>query len=356
MRVVSGEIVYHTIAFENQKMIHHLVHEIAIVTHHNDASTEVCQILFEQLERSNVKIVRRFVKDKEVRSLHQHQTELQTTSLPSGKFVDIILLTSWRKQKVGKKLQCREVATSSQIHRFSHITHHINHFHLRINRQPILREIAKLYGFSHHKTPARGRNFSKEHFNERTFPRSIVSHDPHFLKAREIVVEIFENNDTILKSFRHIFSLKNLRTNVSSLHIKSRSAFLSASFRLLFEFVESLLARTTLVTTCLRLSAHPVEFFAIEIARFVNVSIGSRNAFVAFLQIVGIISLITICRLLINLDNRLTHTVEKIAIVRHQEESFSIALQIFLQPFNHLQIQMVSGFVENEQVGISNEH
>ena len=76
LRVVAREIVDHAFSAKHQQMIDNTVHKIAIVAHYDDATAEVCQVFFKELKRCNVEIVRRFVKNKEIRGLHQHQTEL----------------------------------------------------------------------------------------------------------------------------------------------------------------------------------------------------------------------------------------------------------------------------------------
>ena len=70
--------------------------------------------------------------------------------------------------------------------------------------------------------------------------------------------------------------------------------------------------------------------------------------FVAFLQIVGIVAAIGVGRAVVQLNNGLTHAIEEITIVRNEEQRLRVALQILLQPFNHLHIEMVSRLVENK--------
>ena len=42
--------------------------------------------------------------------------------------------------------------------------------------------------------------------------------------------------------------------------------------------------------------------------------------------------------------------------MRNEEQRLRVALQILLQPFDHLHIEMVSRLVENEKIGICDQH
>ena len=76
LRIVAGEVLDLALALEYQQVVHDLVHEVAVVTHHNDASGEVLQVLFQYLQRHDVKVVGGFVEHQEVGVLHQHGTEV----------------------------------------------------------------------------------------------------------------------------------------------------------------------------------------------------------------------------------------------------------------------------------------
>ena len=85
-------------------MINHLVHEIAIVTHHNHASRKVLQILFQNLQGYDIQIVRRLVEHQEIGILHQHRTEIQFPSLTATQFIHIVVLLFWGKKEILQKL------------------------------------------------------------------------------------------------------------------------------------------------------------------------------------------------------------------------------------------------------------
>ena len=50
------------------------------------------------------------------------------------------------------------------------------------------------------------------------------------------------------------------------------------------------------------------------------------------------------------------YAVEEVAVVCHHEQSLVATLQIPLKPFYHLEVEVVCRFVEDEQVGLGDEH
>merc|ERR1712013_978259 len=47
-----------------------------------------------------------------------------------------------------------------------------------------------------------------------------------------------------------------------------------------------------------------------------------------------------------------TDTVQKILAVRNYQQNCGILLQLFLQPYTGLQVQVIGGFVEEKEVGL----
>ena len=84
--------------------------------------------------------------------------------------------------------------TSAHIDIFGYILNNVYHLHLVVELQSLLREIAKTHGIANIKLSAIRRYLSQKHFYECRLTRAVVSNDTHFLKAREIVIEVLKNN------------------------------------------------------------------------------------------------------------------------------------------------------------------
>ena len=81
LRIVAREVLYLSIAFENEQMVYHLIHEIAVVRYYYDTAGEVLQVFFEYLKRLNIKVVGRLVEYQEVRIAHQYSAQIELALL-----------------------------------------------------------------------------------------------------------------------------------------------------------------------------------------------------------------------------------------------------------------------------------
>ena len=79
-------------SLEYQEVVYYLVHKVAVVAHHDDASLEVLEVFFEHLKGNDVQVVGRFVEHQEVRVTHEHGTEVQTAFLTTAELVHIVVL------------------------------------------------------------------------------------------------------------------------------------------------------------------------------------------------------------------------------------------------------------------------
>ena len=110
------------------------------------------------------------------------------------------------------------------------------------------------------------------------------------------------------------------------------------------------------MSSCLRLSPHPFEFGAIQVVGPFNLRPLIVDTFLAFLQIICIVAAIGIYSAVVEFDDHRAHTIEEESVVSHHKQCLVASRQKALKPFNHLKVEMVGWFVENEQVGFCDEH
>ena len=110
------------------------------------------------------------------------------------------------------------------------------------------------------------------------------------------------------------------------------------------------------MTSGLRHSAHPLQFPSVQVVGSHDLGPCIVDAFLPFLQIICIVATISIDGTVVQLQNQVTHLVQEITVVCHHQQCFVPSCQITLQPFNHLQVEMVRGLIENQQVGFCNQH
>ena len=102
--VVARKIFNLAFALENQQMVYHLIHEIAVVAHHDYAAWEILQIFFQHLQSLNVKVVGWLIEHKEVWILHQHRTQIQLSSFATAELIHIVLLLLRCEHEILQKL------------------------------------------------------------------------------------------------------------------------------------------------------------------------------------------------------------------------------------------------------------
>ena len=55
-------------------MVHHAIHEIAVVAHDDEAPAEGAEVFLQNLQGGDVEVIGGFVQHQKVRTLHQYQT------------------------------------------------------------------------------------------------------------------------------------------------------------------------------------------------------------------------------------------------------------------------------------------
>ena len=85
-------------------MIHHLIHKVAVMTHHNHTSGEVLKIFFQNLQGHDIQIVGRLVKHQKVGVLHQDCTEIQFSAFPTTQLIHIVMLLFGCEKEILQKL------------------------------------------------------------------------------------------------------------------------------------------------------------------------------------------------------------------------------------------------------------
>ena len=149
--------------------------------------------------------------------------------------------------------------------------------------------------------------------------------------------------------------LENLGTDVRSLDIQFHVRVVRALLGHLLQFIEGFFAVTGLVSACLWHTAHPFQFRAIQVVGTGNLRIGRFDTFLPFLQVVAVVSFVRIQLAVVYFNDFRAHTVQEIAVVRHHEQAQTTTVQVLFQPFRHVQVEVVSRLVQNQQIRFGNQ-
>ena len=80
---VVALVAVHTAVVNLNYLVAHIIKEIAVVRHHQQAAAHTREILFEPLHHLKVKVVRRLVKNHQLRLLNEHRSQRHTLLLPA---------------------------------------------------------------------------------------------------------------------------------------------------------------------------------------------------------------------------------------------------------------------------------
>ena len=97
--VASDEVLHETVPAEYEKMVHQLVEEMAVVRYYYQRAAELLQIFFKYVERHDVKVVGRLVKNQQVRLLHQDRKQVETAFFSSAELLYLVVQHFMREKE-----------------------------------------------------------------------------------------------------------------------------------------------------------------------------------------------------------------------------------------------------------------
>ena len=110
------------------------------------------------------------------------------------------------------------------------------------------------------------------------------------------------------------------------------------------------------MASCLGLSAHPFQFPPIEVVGAGNLRTGVVDTFLMLVKIIRIVAAIGIDGAVVEFQDNGANSVEEETVVSDHQERAVASVQIAFQPLNHFKVEMVGGLVENDEVGLRNQH
>ena len=335
-------------------MVDDLVHEIAVVADDDDAAVEILEVLLENLQGIDVEVVGRFVEDEEVGALHQHGAEIEPALLASRELVDVVLLLQGREHEVLEELHGRQTSAASEVDVFGYLADGVDDLHLLVELHAVLTVVAEADGLADDEAAAVGLHQAEQHLDERALPRSVSPDDAKLLVAREVVVEVLED-DAVSEAFADVFRLEDFAADVGGLRLQLHLLLFQMAVGAFLQVVESLLAVAGLMAASLGHAPHPLELCAVEVRGPRHLSPRHLEPLGTLLEIVGIVAVIGIDGLVVHLEDDGTDAVQEVTVVRHHQQRHAGTGEVVLEPLYHLQVEVVRRFVEDEHVGLHDE-
>ena len=330
-------------------MVYYLIHKVAVVGNDYDTALEVLQILLEHIQSDDVQVVGRLIEHEEVGITHQHRAQVKAAALSPTQFIDIAMLRFGSKQEMLQELRSRQLLSIPQFDHFGYILHDINHLHLFVKLETVLRVVAETDSFAHIHHSAVGFDLSHQYLDKSRFTRSVVPYNSHLLITGKDIGKIIQNLQVSV-ALEQMIGFEYLASDIRGLYFQFYVVIVETLLGNLLQFIEGIFTVSGFVSACLRHPAHPVEFRTIEVVGTFYFHAFSFDAFLTFLQIIAVVTFILINLLIVNFDNLRADTVEEITVVRHHQQAQVGATQVVFQPFGHVQVQMVGRLIEDQQI------
>ena len=149
-------------------MVYNPVEKETVMAHDNKATFEVGKIILKHSEGHNVKVVGRFVEDKEIRTAHQDCGQIKPTTLAPAELVDIFLLGGRREQEMRKELRSGKTCLFVEHHLLSYLAHSVYHLLLLVETgHPFLTVISPPDGLADVEMPCIRLQTAKKELDER---------------------------------------------------------------------------------------------------------------------------------------------------------------------------------------------
>ena len=186
------------------------------MAHDDNATSEVGQILFQHLQGQDIKVIRWLVKDKKVRFLNKHSTQIKPSALSSTQLRNGCILSLGRKQELRQQLPSTQslAITSHTLKGIGNILYNIYYPLIIIKQRVPLTIITKAHRLTNIEMATIGHFFPKKHTQECSLTDAILSNNTYFVMTRKNIVEVLQDN-LISISLAYAVCFKNLFTNIS---------------------------------------------------------------------------------------------------------------------------------------------
>ena len=247
------------------------------------------------------------------------------------------------------------MGTIGQRQILGNILYHINYTFILCNGNPLLRKISKNQSLPRRNLPLVGLFQAHNHIQKSTLTNAVWTHNANFLTALKCVSKIPQNGLRTICLFQ-VLNLQNLGSQTLHLHAKLHLLLHIRAFHLLGQIIESINPTFTLGCTRFGHLSHPFQLPPKGIAILLSLTGFNLFAHRLLLYEIAVIPLIRIQNASIQLQYFIANTIQKITIVRHQQQRQIFIAQILFQPLNHIQIQVVGRLIQNQQIGHINQN
>ena len=306
----------------------------------------ILQELFKNIQGVDVQVIGRLIEDQEVGVCHQHAHQLKTLLFTTAQLVHKSKLLLRREKEFGQQLGSRDDLAVLHFDIVSNILDDIQYALVGLELQTFL-AIVPIFGcFTNVDLACSGLDISSDQVQEGGLPATVLTGQTYAVAFLE---RIGERGEDGLSGNRKssAFQLQYFVALSCNLHTQFYLVLLAWTLGFLLQVIEGFDTSLRFRTACLRLPAHPFKFLAPQVSGLIRCKDFIRLPLCFLLQEEGVVTLIGIDLALIELTDFRTDIVQKIAVVRYQENGLTSRCQELFQPFNRFDIQVVGRLIQD---------
>ena len=193
---------------------------------------------------------------------------------------------------------------------------------------------------------------------ESGFPGGVPANYANALIALEVVSEVLQVA-LVLPPETHSLAIDYLVAQVGALHLGLTQVHLLLDVGVvgpLLDVPEGLLAVLGLAGAGAGAGMHPFQLPPVDIAHLLRLCVVIVYPFLALFQEVHVVTAVDIHLTPVHFHDNIAHTVKEIAVMGNHEQGTAAVLQMGLQKFNGVNVQVVGGLVHNVEVGLTGKH
>ena len=347
----------HLPLLKGNNLVADTVEKVAVVADHQNGPPEVGESFLQHAQARKIEVIGRFIQNENIPSRLQDLGKKQAGTLAPGEHIDAFL-DALVTEKIPSQVGPGPQRLFPEHNRLAALRDLVENRAFPIQDEARLIDIVEHTALPYHYPALFRPAASKTGLEQGRLADPVPAHDPRTLSRLQREIQISEEPAALLSFPNRCPDLLHVDRDITEggrcrkkkVHLPFLGRRLQACHRV--KLIETV---SRLGGPCLDPRAHPFQFLTQETLPPPLGLLGDLLPRSLRLQIGGVVPSVRITFSLIQLDHPGGDHIEKIAIVRHENERPCKRLQKLLQPTDRFSIQMVRGLIEQEEVRLRGE-
>ena len=309
---------------------------------HKQGAAEFAQVLLEYVEGHDVQVVRRLVEYQQIGILHQYAEQVEPALLAPGE------PRHFRGEHVVRKEEASEQPC---------VGNGVEHCGVVFQHHALLPVISGYERSAPFYAAAARLQRSGEQVEEGGLAYTVPPHYAYLVGFLETVAEVAQQRQPVPVVADMVAVYDPVAEARSSAYAVQADLAGGVDPRCaLREVMERVYPVFGLAAAGAGSRPYPFEFAPEQVAHLVGLRVVVVDALLPLLEVVLVVAPVGIYRAVVEFHDRVAHPVEEVAVVGDHEQCAAAALQIAFKVFHSLDVEVVGGLVEYQEVGLEREY